>query len=150
MKAKIGLMATARKKAHSPAPVTDFYQSPLFIKSLHYAERAYDRFYFYNAKDGLLFPDKIMKPYDVSIRTFTHRQRIVWGKHVIDSLSDYEDLNSVSLYLHGGRIYRNYLEPELIQAGIPFTVPLEGLSIGKQLRWYDEHTPLTHENRRMP
>ncbi|GGL42475.1 DUF6884 domain-containing protein [Sporolactobacillus putidus] len=143
MKEKIGLLATARKKSHGPAPVTDFYKSSLFIKSLHYARQAYDRFYFYNARDGLLFPDKIMEPYDVSIRTFPQPEKVEWGKRVIHMLNDYEDLDSVSLFLHGGRIYRNYLEPELNRLGIAFTVPLEGMSIGKQLQWYDEHTLLS-------
>ncbi|MDD9149479.1 MULTISPECIES: DUF6884 domain-containing protein [unclassified Sporolactobacillus] len=145
MKKKIGLLATARKKAHGPAPVTDFYKSPLFIKSLRYARQTYDRFYFYNARDGLLLPDKIMEPYDISIRTFPQYQKVAWGKRVIAMLNDLENLKSVSLYLHGGRIYRNYLEPELNRLGIDFIVPLEGMSIGKQLRWYDEHTLLPED-----
>ncbi|RYL93749.1 hypothetical protein EWI07_06165 [Sporolactobacillus sp. THM7-4] len=141
MSEKIGLLATARTKAPYEAPVIDFYRSPLFIKSVQYAKQTYDRFYFYNAKDGLLLPDRIMQPYDVSIRTFSREQRVCWGKKVIEELAGYEMLSRVSLCLHGGKIYRDYLEPELIRRGISFTVPLKGLSIGRQMHWYDIHTP---------
>lgn len=141
MKPKVGLLATARKKSHHPAPVTEFYVSPLFKKSVRYARQVYDRIYFYNAKDGLLLPDRIMHPYDVSIRTFSIRQRRIWGIQVIRALSDYENLDDVSLYLHGGKIYRAYLEPELKRLGLLYSVPLEGMSIGRQLQWYDAHIP---------
>lgn len=137
---KIGLLATARTKAPHPAPVVDFYKSALFIKSVRYARQHYIRFYFYNAKDGLLLPDRVMAPYDVSIRSFTVRQRKDWGKQVIDALCVREDFRSAILFVHGGRVYRDYLEPELRSRGIRYTVPLEGLGIGRQLRWYDEHT----------
>lgn len=142
MKPKIGLLATARKKAHSPAAVIDFYRSPLFRKSILYAEQTYDRLYFYNAKDGLLLPDQIMEPYDVSIRTLSLGSRRAWGRKVIRELTTREDLSAAQLFLHGGKVYRNYLEPALGELGISFTVPLEGMSIGKQLQWYDAHTPL--------
>lgn len=135
---KIGLLATARKKGVGHAPVVDFYKSPLFIKSLQYARENYQRFYFYNAKDGLLLPDQIMAPYDVSIKTFSLQKKKDWGKMVIESLLTFENNHDKVIYLHGGLVYRKFLQPELISHGFEYEVPLEGLGIGKQLKWYDE------------
>ncbi|MFC4618309.1 DUF6884 domain-containing protein [Camelliibacillus cellulosilyticus] len=134
----VGLFATARKKADHPAKVVDFYISPLFIKSVEYARLYYDRYYFYNAKDGLLLPDDFMTPYDVSIRTFSQSEKQAWAARVVEAFARYEKPGPIELFLHGGSVYRKYLEPALTAYGFTFTVPLEGMSIGKQLKWYQE------------
>ncbi|MFC7393578.1 DUF6884 domain-containing protein [Scopulibacillus cellulosilyticus] len=139
MTEKIGLLATARKKSNTPDKVIDFYKSPLFIKSVQYAQNHYDRFYFYNAKDGLLLPDQIMSPYDVSIKTFTIQEKKRWGQKVIKAFLTYESPQDKLIFLHGGQVYRKFLEPELRKQGYIFEVPLKGLGIGKQLKWYEQH-----------
>jgi len=131
-------MATARKKANYSAPVIQFYQSPLFIKSLEYGEKYYDRLYFYNAKDGLLLPDQWIAPYDVSIKNFSINEKKAWASTVIERLLEYEKPNKTIIYLHGGMVYRKHLEPELHSRGFQFTVPLQGYSIGEQLKWYKQ------------
>jgi hypothetical protein len=135
---KIGLLATARKKEEQPAPAKEFYKSPLFRKTVQYAEQHYDRFYFYNAKDGLLLPDQIMEPYDVSIRTFSISEKREWAKNVVHDLIKLETTVNYQLYLHGGRVYRDFIEPELECNRITYEVPLKGMGIGQQLAWYDE------------
>ncbi|MBM7646492.1 hypothetical protein JOD45_002722 [Scopulibacillus daqui] len=139
MAEKIGLLATARKKSNSPEKVIDFYKSPLFIKSVQYAKTHYKRFYFYNAKDGLLLPDQIMSPYDVSIKRFTIHEKRIWGKKVIQDFLSYETPEDKIIYLHGGQVYRKFLEPELKQQGFIYEIPLKGLGIGEQLKWYEHH-----------
>ncbi len=138
MRTAVGLLATARTKKKESAPVTEFYQSPLFIKSLEYAKQHYKRYYFYNAKDGLLLPDQMMSPYDRSIKTFSTYEKRAWGKKVVESLLELEDPKEIDLFLHGGMIYRKFLEPSLKKEGFDFVVPLKGLGIGKQLKWYEE------------
>lgn len=141
MQIPVGLLATARKKHAHPAPVIDFYTSPLFRKSVQYASATYERFYFYNAKDGLLLPEQIMEPYDVSIKTFSIEKKRKWAAEVVDELKSHESPDEVTVYLHGGYIYRKFLQPELKNYGFQYKVPLEGLGIGKQLSWYDERLP---------
>lgn len=139
MSIKIGLLATARKKHPYAAPVIEFYASPLFKKSVEYAMQNYTRTYFYNAKDGLLLPTQIMKPYDVSIKTFSVSQKREWARSVVKQLRKRESPEEVAVYLHGGLVYRKFLEPELEQTGFIYETPLKGLGIGKQLAWYDRH-----------
>ncbi|HET7658617.1 MAG TPA: hypothetical protein VFK37_10010 [Bacillales bacterium] len=138
MRKKVGLMATARKKRDHPAPVTEFYISPLFRKSVAYAKQTYDRIYFYNAKDGFLLPRKIMEPYNVSIKTFSIEEKREWARKVIMDLKVRENPDQIIVYLHGGKVYRKFLQPELERRGFEYKVPLEGLGIGEQLAWYDK------------
>ncbi|WP_221566461.1 DUF6884 domain-containing protein [Alkalihalobacillus sp. TS-13] len=138
MKQSIGLLATGRKKLDHPAPVLEFYTSPLFQKSVQYAKGHYDRFYFYNAKDGLLLPDQTLEPYDLSIKTFSIMEKKVWARNVIDTFLKYESPEEVIVYLHGGKVYRDHLEPQLEQKGYAYEIPMKGLGIGQQLAWFDK------------
>lgn len=138
MKRKIGLLATGRKKLGHPAPVLEFYTSPLFQKSVQYAKEHYDAFYFYNAKDGLLLPDQTLEPYDLSIKTFSIMEKKVWARKVIDKFQQYESPDQIEVYLHGGKVYRDHLEPQLEQNGYEYHIPMKGLGIGQQLAWFDE------------
>jgi hypothetical protein len=138
MKRKIGLLATARKKASTPSAALDLYISPLFVKSVQYAQNHYDDFYFFSAKEGLVTKDQYIEPYNVSIKNFTTSEKREWAHHVIQDLEQYVKPSQCKIYIHGGWVYREFLQPALERAGFQFEVPLEGYSIGNQLKWYDE------------
>jgi hypothetical protein len=138
MKRKIGLLATARKKASTPSTAIDLYISPLFVKSVQYAQNQYDDFYFYSAKEGLLTKDQYIEPYNVSIKNFSTSEKREWADQVIASLEQHVKPSQCRIFIHGGWVYREYLQPALEKAGFEFEVPLEGYSIGNQLKWYDE------------
>lgn len=137
MKRIVGLLATGRKKIDHAAPVLDFYTSPLFQKTVHYAQKNYTQIYFFNAKDGLLLPNQTLEPYDLSIKLFSIKERKDWAQKVISDLSEYESPDSTIISLHGGKVYRDHLEPQLQKRGYDYEVPLEGLGIGQQLAWLD-------------
>lgn len=138
MKRKIGLLATARKKASTPSAAIDLYISPLFVKSVQYAQNHYDDFYFFSAKEGLLTKDQYIEPYNVSIKNFKISEKREWAHHVIQDLEQIIKPSQCKIYIHGGWVYREFLQPALERAGFQFEVPLEGYSIGNQLKWYDE------------
>ncbi|MDR7073851.1 DUF6884 domain-containing protein [Fictibacillus barbaricus] len=138
MKRKIGLLATARKKALKPSAAIELYISPLFVKSVRYAENHYDEFFFYSAKEGLLQKDQQIEPYNVSIKNFSPSEKREWAEKVILELLEHVNPQQSIIYLHGGLVYREHLQPALEKAGFQYEVPLEGYSIGNQLKWYDE------------
>lgn len=142
MKRKIGLLATARKKASNPSAAIDLYISPLFVKSVQYAQQHYDDFYFFSAKEGLLTRDKYIEPYNVSIKNYSASEKREWAQKVIQDLEHYHKPSQCKIFIHGGWVYREFLQPELEKAGFQFEVPLEGYSIGNQLKWYDEQNPV--------
>jgi hypothetical protein len=135
---KIGLLATARKKALNPSAAIELYISPLFVKSVRYAEKHYDEFFFYSAKEGLLLKDQHVEPYNVSIKNFSPSEKREWAEKVIQELLQHVRPQQSKIYLHGGWVYREHLQPALEKAGFQYEVPLEGYSIGNQLKWYDE------------
>jgi hypothetical protein len=138
---KIGLLATARKKATTPSAAIDLYISPLFVKSVQYAKHHYDDFFFYSAKEGLIRKDQYIEPYNVSIKNFSTSEKREWAEQVIQDLEYHVKPSRCKIYLHGGWVYREFLEPALQIAGFQYEVPLEGYSIGNQLKWYDEQKP---------
>jgi hypothetical protein len=138
MKRKIGLLATARKKSVNPSAAIDLYISPLFVKSVNYAKQQYDDFYFYSAKEGLLTKDQYVEPYNVSIKNFSTAEKRNWAENVVSALLQHIKPDECTIYLHGGWVYREFLQPALDAAGYSYEVPLEGYSIGNQLKWYDE------------
>jgi hypothetical protein len=138
MKRKIGLLATARKKATHPSAAIELYISPLFVKSVQYAQNNYDDFFFYSAKEGLVTKDQYIEPYNVSIKNFSTSEKREWARKVITDLEHHVKPSQCVIYIHGGWVYREYLQPALEKAGYQFEIPLEGYSIGNQLKWYDE------------
>ncbi|MFC7373311.1 DUF6884 domain-containing protein [Fictibacillus iocasae] len=138
MKKKIGLLATARKKLPHPAEAKDLYISPLFQKSLSYAEGNYDDYFFYSAKHGLLTKKQFIEPYNVTIKSFSPSEKRAWAAKVVEKLQEFAPPRTTEIHLHGGWVYREFLEPVLKEAGYAYEVPLEGYSIGKQLKWYDD------------
>lgn len=59
---------------------------------------------------------------------------------VLEQMRKRLDLEKIrSAYFHTGKKYREHLIPKLELAGVKCIVPLEGLSFGRQLTWYDVH-----------
>ncbi|MBY6035123.1 hypothetical protein KUV80_00565 [Fictibacillus nanhaiensis] len=145
MKRKIGLLATARKKGSTPSAAIDLYISPLFVKSVQYAQENYDDFYFYSAKEGLLTKDQYIEPYNISIKNLSTLAKREWAIKVVSELEKHVRPSQCKIYIHGGWVYREYLQPALERAGYQFDVPLEGFSIGKQLKWYDEQQKIKNK-----
>jgi hypothetical protein len=135
----IGLVACSKRKLDHPAPARELYTSPLFRAASAYCERTYDRWLILSALYGLVEPDQVIEPYDVTLRGMTARERWVWIREVGDGpLADvvnragYEGLGAV--YLHAGLLYRAAFQRDKIM------VPLAGLGIGQQLAWYKART----------
>ncbi|HYW93073.1 MAG TPA: hypothetical protein VFA95_11560 [Gammaproteobacteria bacterium] len=134
---KVVLIACAAKKRERPAPARELYQSSLFRLSLAYAERLRpDAIHILSAKHGLVDLDQLLAPYDLTLNALPYRSVKAWAQGALEELADrYELARDVFVFLAGTK-YRKYLIPELAHA----EVPLEGLTIGRQLRWLAERT----------
>jgi hypothetical protein len=129
---RVGLVACAAQKLDHPAPARDLYISPLFRKAAAYCEKEYDEWYILSARLGLLDPETVVAPYNVTLNTMPRDERLRWGELLQRQLSE-RGLIDADLYLHAGARYRESF------AGMPNAhAPLAGLGIGQQLRWYTE------------
>lgn len=136
---RIGLVACAAQKLDHPAPARELYVSPLFRKASAYCEREYGRWYVLSARHGLVLPDAVLAPYDLTLNTMGRDERRLWADRVKAQLFDSEgSFVGLTVYLHAGRRYVEDLAPWLRDLGATVVSPFPGLGIGQQLRWYIE------------
>lgn len=129
---KIVLISCASKKLPRKAKASQLYASPLFQLSLRYAKTIRpDAIYILSAKHGLLDLETTIEPYNATLNEMTTSERKTWAKAVAAQLGKCTNINRDHFVLLAGQNYRSHLTPYLQS----FEVPLEGLSIGKQLQY---------------
>jgi len=129
---RIGLIACTKSKLNRPAPARELYSaSDLFSKAAAYCDACLDGWFVLSAKYGLVEPDRIVAPYDVTLKTMPNSERRLWGLQVAQQL---HQLGEVALEAHAGAAY---VRP-LLEAGVVLDDPVRGLTIGKRKRWYIE------------
>jgi hypothetical protein len=135
--ADICLVACASAKVPHPAAAKDLYASALFKKSRAYAERAFDAWYVLSAKHGLVLPESVLEPYNVTLNSLGVTARRAWADWVFAELRARVGAGDRVTFLAGMR-YREFLEGPLRAMGVDVQVPLEGLRIGEQLAQLSE------------
>ena len=123
----IGLVACGKKKLDKPAPARELYQGDLFKKAAAYCEKNYDKWFILSAKHGLLDPDEVVEPYEMTLNKMTSAQVDAWAQEVASRL------NGSTYYLHAGKEYqriRYYLDK--------YVIPVPTVGIGKKLKWYKQ------------
>jgi hypothetical protein len=134
----IGLVACSLRKSDRPLPARELYVSPLFRAARAYAEWRYgpERWLILSARHGLVQPDQVLAPYDLSLRRLTTAERQAWGDQVAVELTDRFPAGTV-LWFHAGGLYRAAIAPVVAHR---VRAPLAGLGIGQQLAWYRRHS----------
>jgi hypothetical protein len=131
---KIALVSCVKKKRTSAAPARDLYVSHLFGLMRHYAESHADIWYILSAQYGVLAPEQVVEPYERTLNTMPKKERVEWAEGVKRQLLAKLPAGAEIILLAGLR-YREEIEPFLRELGFSVSVPLKGLSIGKQLQW---------------
>lgn len=133
------LVACVGEKREHAAPAQDLYQSPWFRKARAYAERYADRWYILSALYGLIAPNEIREPYDVTLNTMKAPERLAWAERVWPQvLAAAPNPWRNRIVLLAGEKYRQHLQEWLRIAGYDVEVPMAGLGIGEQLAWLDQ------------
>lgn len=132
MSAIIVLIACGKSKRPTSLPARDLYTGDLFRKSMAYASALLpDAIYILSAKHGLVNPDEIITPYDLTISRMPRSMRLKWAERVFRQISFVSDPNSDRFIILAGNDYRRHLMPRLSHA----EAPLAGMPIGRQLSW---------------
>lgn len=134
MIANICLVACAKTKRKTQGRAEDLYISPLFNKCRQFARQHCGTWYILSAKYGLLEPDRIIKPYDRNLKTMSKKEKKQWALSIFQDLRS-RSSRSDSILILAGNSYRKHIMPLLSQEGYETLIPLEGRSIGIQLRW---------------
>lgn len=133
----IHLLSCVGQKRSVPAPARLLYTSPWFRKARSYAESAGHPWFVLSAKHGLVHPDQVISPYDLTLNNMPIADRRQWASKVLTQLGPYLNGVEAVVFLAGQR-YREFLEPSLRSRGLVVSIPMEGLGIGKQLSWLNK------------
>ena len=125
------LIACSATKLPKPAPAHELYSSDLFQKNWEYAKKLADEknIYILSAKFHLVPNDKVIPPYNVTLKELSSDKRKEWSDEVLKQIQakGYNLDNDKFIFL-AGNAYRQYLVHEMKHTEVPF----EGLRIGQQ------------------
>jgi len=127
------------RKASAPAPAKDLYVSDWFLKAHAYVEFTGAPWFILSAKYGLVPPDQVIAPYELTLNKMPVADRRRWAEKVFDQLAKQTQKPERILMLAGAR-YREFLEPGLTAMGVQVDVPMQGLRIGEQLSWLNQQS----------
>ena len=135
--ATVVLISCVKKKLDHAAPAKDLYTSPLFRLSWEYAKtRNPNKIFILSAKYNLLNPEKVVEPYDQTLKSMGSQGRKEWSAEVLKELRNNTDTKNDKFVLLAGRPYLKYIEDEIVHK----EEPLKGLSIGRRISRLKELT----------
>ena len=130
--AKVVLISCVSKKLHHKSKAQDLYVSPLFKKNLQYAKSLNsDNIFILSAKYGLLRLNEEIEPYDKTLNKMRSNEIKEWANSVLNQLKKSTDIENDEFIFLAGNNYRKFLFPHIKH----YNIPIQGLSIGKQLQW---------------
>ncbi|AXV10187.1 hypothetical protein DVS28_b0447 (plasmid) [Euzebya pacifica] len=111
--------------------------SPLFTGRRAWAERHCDTWYVVSALHGLIHPNDIISPYDVTLIGASAAEKRRWASRVLGQFRDRHPSGSGTVEFHAGGDYRAHgLAAGLAADGWIVDNPTEGMGIGTQLAFY--------------
>lgn len=139
MATRVALVSCVKSKRKFKSPARDLYTSPLFVGMRRYAERHADAWFILSAEHGVLAPDEIVTPYEKTLNRMLKAERLVWAERVRPQLLKVL-LPGTKVIVLAGKRYREGIVPFLEGKGFAVEVPMQGLKLGPQISWLNEHT----------
>ena len=133
------LISCVKTKSPEPAPAKDLYTSAWFRKARAYVEKKSRPWRILSARYGMVHPERVIRPYEQTLKTMPVAQRRAWAETVLAELEPSLAGVDTVIFL-AGQAYREILEPALRDRGFTVRVPMAGLSQGRQLSWLGAHS----------
>lgn len=122
---RVALVACCGQKLPHAAAARDLYRSDLFRKSRAWAEANADGWLVLSTLHGVVPPEQVLAPYDVTLAHLPAGQRRQWAQRVRSQLNP--DVRYVVL---AGERYCGWID-----GSFDVWRPLRGMGIGQQLAW---------------
>jgi hypothetical protein len=138
MSRRVGLVGCVKEKSAQPRRARELYLSTLFRGRRAYVEQSCDEWWILSAKHGLVHPDEMLDPYDVTLKNQASVKRRAWSRSVLEAIDTRVRPTRNDVFeIHAGAEYREFgLIEGLAERGCDVLVPTQGLGIGKQLQFY--------------
>lgn len=142
----IVILSCTKSKLDKPSQAQDLYSaSPMFKKTLEYGKSLKpDKMYILSAKHFLVPLNKVLAPYDKTLKEMPKDEKNAWGEKVISQMraSGINIEKDKFIFLTGSE----YMKP-LLQY-IPegnIEKPMEGRRMGERLQWLNSQIKKLHE-----
>lgn len=137
---RVGLVGCVKQKAPMARPARDLYVSTLFEGRRAFVEQSCSDWWILSALHGLVHPQHVLEPYDVTLKDAGRRERREWSRRVLAALDEQTALRSGDVAeIHAGSEYRDWgLVDGLVARGVTVEIPTEGMPLGRQLAFYAE------------
>lgn len=132
--ASIYLITCVKTKRDEKSPASELYVSSNFKKLKALAAKRADRWYILSAKYGLLKPDQVVEPYELTLNTMSKAERRSWASKVFQQLTK-EISPGDSITILAGKKYWDELVPLLESSGYETATPLKGVTLFKWSGW---------------
>jgi hypothetical protein len=140
----IALVSCGKAKLDYAAPAKEMYTGNLFRAALDYCTARHDRVLILSAKYGLLAPEQVITPYDVTLADLPYDARVRWGKKVVRQLiypyrihwDGFVLSTWPGVEVHAGEEYLRHLISPMAEYRIEVHVPCRGMQIGERLSFY--------------
>ena len=139
MSKTIGLVGCVKSKRPIAAPAKDLYmRSRLFRGWRAYVEDSCDEWWILSAKHGLVHPQTVLAPYDITLKGQSRGALRTWASHVLQEIrTQISPSDGDVAQIHAGSEYRDFgLTNGLIALGCKIEIPAHHLGIGDQLSFY--------------
>jgi hypothetical protein len=137
---RVYLVSCVSKKLSTAAAARELYASSLFIAVRRYVEVMGDPWFVLSAKYGLVTPTQILAPYDETLNKMKIADRRAWASRVTAQMDQL--MPSVqTVVVFAGLRYREFLM-DYLKGRFAVKVPMEGLTIGRQLQWLNNEARL--------
>lgn len=138
---RVFLVSCVARKRPRATPAADLYTSAWFVKARALVEASGDPWFILSAEHRLLAPEKVIEPYERTLNTMSVHERRSWAEQVQKQMeATLPDADEVVVF--AGNRYRENLMPYLRKRFPKMTVPMDGLTIGRQLNWLDNAAAL--------
>ena len=128
------LVSCVSKKLPRRARARDLCVSTWFEKARAYVERTGSRWFILSAKYGLVSPDQVLSPYELTLNSMSTTQRRAWAERVKRQMDKSLPPTGHIVILAGSR-YREFLIDYLRHRARAVRIPMRGRGIGSQLQY---------------
>jgi hypothetical protein len=142
----IVILSCTKSKLDKPSQAQDLYSaSPMFKKTLEYGKSLKpDKMYILSAKHFLVPLNKVLAPYDKTLKEMPKDEKQAWGEKVISQMKAAGmNLEKDKFIFLTGSEYMKPLLQYIPEGNIE--KPMEGRRMGERLQWLNSQIKKLHE-----
>src|SRR5450830_1754390 len=139
--ADVVLVGSVRSQQAEAAQARELFASALFALRRRYAEASGRPWFVLSSRWGLVAPDEVIAPSDVSLGDVPPAYRHGWAEFVVGQLAGYVTLAGAVVEIHAGDHHVDALRAAVERAGATLVDPVDAHSLAETLAWYDARLP---------